>query len=831
MKLYQKILFIAVVIAALLISQDLSWRILGEPAEPLEIAAGSDDFVTVQITNNEYALSFWNEKGSRLKTMKLPFNEGERIAGLDFADDKYYLWVSDGEDRVKAYAAERESGFLSSVSGVASGELIGTQATEDNLYFVTSDEHEEDTFFYVYRAESDASEFSRLSELRYDFRCRGNCYPRKAVYLPEVGELVVLDLSGSVRILSKDGDALTVMSGAESILSNEKGYIFAKMTDGRIFYINTVNGGQRELFCEADFGESIGLSVYGELRAAALFRDIEDKPTAAIYANGRVTVIEKLRRYSILLYLPLFVMIAALVLALELLAAGCVRYAAERQIPLTRRISAVCVMTATVILALISVIIYGEYDLRKKEQQWDRLNVSLNNISVFLESGEQTGLSDKLKTLADMSSSFLPNEEGFYCAVFQRPEHNGLTPTRIYGRYAAERISELVNGNEKTVSFEFRDNGDRHIALAGMFEGESGERAVIAVDMPISSGADRRIIFADILLFGVFAFFLLLLLVRIRRALLPLSAMENRVSEFCRDFSADPVKPAGHNEITMLTERFNEAISELSKSIKRSEKSAAAYRRFVSADMTALMGKENLSEVHTGDVCKKTLVILYADIRPKDHSENTRREFMRLNMLYERVIPVITANGGMIRWESAMSFKALFYEREFEALCAAVTARELSADDFDMRIVIDRAETSLCACGTEEHTALPAEPSEGGGRISLMKEIGAFFGAKVIVSGEVGESVPRFSETFNHRTLGVFKTEKAPDVPLRIFELKERGCKTDFDTAVSAFMSGKYSEAFSMFFDIAGKNPDDTAAVKYLYLCDEMLRRQLGREE
>lgn len=832
MKLYQKILFIAAVILAVLIAQDLSWRILGEPAEPLEIAAGSDDFVTVQITKGKYALSFWNEKGTRLKTVKLPLKYGERIAGLDFADEKYYLWLTDSEARVTAYAAERESGLLSSVSGVSAGELVGTQATGDHLYFVTSDEHDGDTFFYVYRAENDASEFSRLNELRYDFSCRGNCYPRGAVYLPEVGSLVVVDLSGSVRILSRDGDARTVISGgAESICSNEKGYIFVKMSDGRILYTDPMNGGQKELFREADFDESIKISVYGELRSAELFRDPDDRQTAAVYANGRVTVIEKLRRYSILLYLPLFVLIAALVLALELLAAGCVRYAAERQAPLTRRISVVCVMTATVILALISVIIFGEYDSRKKEQQWERLNVSLNNISVFLESGKQTRLADKLKTLSGTASPFCPDDKGRYTAVFRRPEYNGLTPMQIYGRRAAARVSELVNGNEKTVSFEFRDNGERHIALAGLFQTAGGERTMIAVHLPFNSGVDLRVIFAGVLLFVVFAFFLLILLIRIRRALLPLSAMENRIGEFCRDFSAEPVKLMGHNEITMLTLRFNEAVSDLSKSIKRSEKSAAAYRRFVSGDVTALMGRETLSEVHVGDVCKKTLVMLYADFRAKKPSENTEREFSRLNTLYERVIPVITANGGMILWDSAGSFRALFYGLEFEAVCAAVTVRELSADDFDIRIIIDRGETSLRACGTEEHTALLAEPSEGGERISLMKEIGAAFGVKVIVSGKASESVPRFAETFNHRTLGVFRTETKPEVPIKIFEITERRCKTDFDTAVSKFMSGKYSEAFSMFFDIAGKNAADTAAVKYLYLCDEMLHRQPYTEE
>ncbi len=831
MKLYQKILFIAAVLIAVLVAQDLSWKILGEPAEPLEIAAGSDDFVTARKIGGKYSLSFWNEKGARLKTVKIPIGDGKRTVGLDFADDKYCLWNTNDEFRITAYVAERENGLISSVVGEFDGEILGTQAVEERLYFVTLNELEENCAFRVYRAENDASEFVRVGDKRYDFYCGEKIAPRKAVYLPEAALLVVLDSAGGVRLISADGSRTVIGGGAERICCNEKGYVFVKMSDGGVFYIDPLNDRQKELFREPEISGCTKLSVFGELRSAVLFRNNDDRVTAAVYANGRVTLLTKLQRHSILLYLPLFVPITAAVMLLELLAAGCVCYAAQRRIPLTRRITAACVMTAAVVLESISMIIYSSYNSQKEDQQWNRLTVSLNNISVFLKSGEQARFADKLKALSGKANAFCPNADGRYVAVFQRPENNGLTPIQIYGRAVAERISELENGNESTVKYEFRDNGKRYIALAGAVDAPDGKRAVISVSMPFNSSVDFQVIFASALLFIVFTLFLLVLLIRIRRALLPLAVMERRIDDFCREPSAKPVKPVGHNEITMLTKRFNEAVSDLSGSIKKSEKSAAAYRRFVSKDITALMGGENLSEIHAGDFCEKMLVILYADFRQKNPSENTEREFMRLNELYKRVIPVITANGGMIQWESASSFKALFYKREFEAVCAAVTVRELSADDFDTRLIIDRGKTVLRAYGTQEHTCLSAELSENRERIALMKEVIAAFGVEIIVSGEASESVPRFSETFNHRMLGVFHTKKNDETPITIYEISAQKCKDSFDKAVNAFMSGNYSEAFSMFFEIVGRNAADSAAVKYLYLCDEMLRRQHCTEE
>ena len=858
-------------IAAAVFSGFAAFHILQQDFEPLAIAVGTENYAIAEKEGDSFRIMVLNEKGDSLydekQTLSLPA-ERSSLSAMHYYNGAYYLWETgteeDGTASVYVHTVSQEQSEAKKTVHLEkdSSTLIGMQMQDGTMCAILSERADTGIILSVHLAGVDSAVFTPVQS----YQVSGFYSVRSAVYCDN-GSVLFLTGDGSVREAAPDGSAPVLRydgtyEPAAKLYMNGQQEVCLLDCDGKILrldsdmkteaYLSAMLSHVQHTHPEMDMKYCTDLSVADDSHAAMLFTDEAGVLYSALYQNGMLQIISSVKQYSWLVYAAVFLAGFCIIALLEYLAAGCALYFTNETVSLKKRICVVFVLLAAVILTIATVLVYQFYHTQKTEQRWERLTITLNNTVLYLHTEEQSSLewlkASGKETFSDAQWLFvrkihsLPQDEGMpSCILFAGDSSGlmavsgtagqiGLKPEQLYLPADAAKIyAALESDSGQNISWQFRQDGKDWMAMGTVIYTGDTPAGVIVMQMSMEEQTDYQILFVTGLLYLAVAVFFILLLARIHFVLLPLHHMEQRAEEFTIKGDCRPLPVKGHNEIAMLTLRFNHAVRELRESMQQSERNAKAYSRFVSKDLIGLMGREKLSEVHVQDKERRFLTLLYLRIRPVDEACTLEEGLQQYDALYAHILPMIQKNGGIPERISLREMRVLFPEGSLNAVCAASVIREYTEGRFLMDAVIDCGMTHLTVYGAEHHVNVCTCMQREQARIPLMRRVLEEFGCRILITGEVAQAIPDFSLVFNSRTIGFFEEEGESPDPIHMIEILPQRCSDLFETAVRLYRAGDYTEAFIFFSEIVEKNKNDAAAVRYLYLCDQAFH-QNGEE-
>ena len=270
-----------------------------------------------------------------------------------------------------------------------------------------------------------------------------------------------------------------------------------------------------------------------------------------------------------------------------------------------------------------------------------------------------------------------------------------------------------------------------------------------------------------------------------------------------------------------------------------------SFHRFVPEPFLEHLGLGSVTEAQPGDAVQRQITVLFSDIRgftSMAERRSPRAIFDLLNTYFEHMTPAIERHGGFIDKFIGDAIMALFPGPPVQAVLAAL----------EMQRQLDRLNKQLddehLATGVGLHTgpltlgtigtARRMETTVIGDTVNLaarLEGLTKHFGARVLLSGELAlsaEAHPALTLRLVGRVRAVGKTE-----PTALYELleaeppevRERRLETleVYHQACEAFHEGRLIQARAWFRLCWDRDPQDTAARRYLDRCTELADRAL----
>lgn len=838
--------------------------------EPVAVCAGEETYAAAERLKNNWCISVLKHDGTLLHDISFSANDTDNNTELYYANSTYYFRTTHQIETDKNITAVYQISSENSKKEIPQTQLqtnndeeIGSININNETISIVGWHNESDkTVMSVYLAGKDSNNFSK--KLKFSLP---QIYLIRNAYYKADGTVIFLTASGRIYEISKSENYPDLLydgsqAPAKDFSLDKEGKTWLFDCNEETLHLTdsyTAEPGLESLdlqlsykFPEINLSKCQEISLISDNRAAVLFLDKKGDWNLGLYQNEMLNVINSISHYPHWIFVLVFIIIAVLLGSILFLLIFGIWYFFGGTFTMQKRLCIICTATAAAVLTVISVNVYLEYTNQKENQDWERLTITLNNADIYFELNNQNNLNQlvhtdwdndiqivedneliqRLWTFSDSDSSnaasclLFISDEGVMKAISGTSMQIGKRPDQIYDRKTVQKLCNTEIKEGDLISGTYIKDGISWMYLAKPIFNDNKEKpaGLLIMQIPSAQWDEPLILAADLLLFIAVAGFMLILIMRIRYALRPLHQMELQARKFTTTGICDPIHARGHNEITVLTWRFQQAVSELKRSMSQSQRNADSYGRFVDKELISLIGKENLSALHIGDYTEIVLPILEMRFVPYEKISAEDEYIYQYQSLYSCILPVIRKNNGIAENLSAEKMRFLFPGSCFNAICAASAVRENIQGKFQFEAVIDYGKTAIQILGDDEHMRICSEMQNESVRMKLLYQKCREFGCQILMTEDAVQAIPDFRAIFNSRTIGFFPPQQKNEELVRLVEILPQQCSDTFERAVRLYQTGSYAEAFNMFFSASEKNPADRAAKRYMYLCNEALK-------
>ena len=262
-----------------------------------------------------------------------------------------------------------------------------------------------------------------------------------------------------------------------------------------------------------------------------------------------------------------------------------------------------------------------------------------------------------------------------------------------------------------------------------------------------------------------------------------------------------------------------------------------SYYRFVPLSFLKNLGETQIERVSKSLNARRRMAVMYLSF---EFSQNisameTEEIFESINSVFERTVPIISANGGTAYSFQYNGFYAIFPDSVEDALQAAIRVREtISAYNeagrgkrrsVDVRAVISEDNVMLGFIGDDTRM----EPTAVAGAINQAQEIERLCrdsGLYIICTEGAYGSLP--ADKYRSRCIGRYSAADASVIrlydmfdsdPYSLIKLKEQYIMR-FELAVRLFEKKDFVHARGQFMDIVKYAADDGVSRNYMYLAE-----------
>jgi len=305
--------------------------------------------------------------------------------------------------------------------------------------------------------------------------------------------------------------------------------------------------------------------------------------------------------------------------------------------------------------------------------------------------------------------------------------------------------------------------------------------------------------------------------------------------------------PVGvRDEIGVLTQSFNSMVESVRESREKLRAAyehqidlTEAYSRFVPKEILTTLNKRTILDLGLGDNVQREMTVLFSDIRSFttiSESMSPEQVFRFINEYLEQVGPVVRRQGGYIDKYIGDAVMALFPGGADDALATAIEMHEQvrtfnreraagRADHVEIQIGIGIHTGDLMLGTIGEHQRMEGTViSDAVNLASRIEGLTKLYDARILISDDTYEKLAH-PEVYCTRHLDrvrvkgksawvdIVEVLDGKDEARRTSKLVARG---DFDAAVAAFKSRRFSEAREQFESLRRRNPADVAIGVYL---------------
>ncbi len=295
------------------------------------------------------------------------------------------------------------------------------------------------------------------------------------------------------------------------------------------------------------------------------------------------------------------------------------------------------------------------------------------------------------------------------------------------------------------------------------------------------------------------------------------------------------VNVKGRDEIASIAKAFNEMSQQIYIHTRKLSKINEAYLRFLPSGIISTIGKESVLSVERGDYSSISGYILH--IRLINFVEQTEaltndETFELINNISREIMENILGKSGVIESYNQEEYICIFNEADYAYNAAVALIKRLRElyPKLKTTFVIVRDSMLLGVVGHEKRLGTIMLSSG----IKLSKKLGriaSLCGANLVVTDDVAFSAPCPQRllgkiNFNEREYTFFDCFEGDEISVYLSKLD--GC-AQFEEMVEQFQQGNWTKCRSLTLKYLKKNKTDTAAIRYLFLCEDNIKHSKER--
>lgn len=279
-------------------------------------------------------------------------------------------------------------------------------------------------------------------------------------------------------------------------------------------------------------------------------------------------------------------------------------------------------------------------------------------------------------------------------------------------------------------------------------------------------------------------------------------------------------------------------------------KTNAAFVKFVPHQFLDHLGKENITDVMLGDNVQREMTVLFSDIRSfTSLSEKMTPEenFIFLNSFLNIVGPIIRDNNGFIDKYIGDAIMAIFPDKPEDAIKAAIqmqfrvidynhTGKNRDSEPIVIGVGIHTGNLMLGTIGEAERMESTVI-SDAVNLASRVEGLTSFFGAEIIISKQILDTIGESGIKYNYRCLGSVKV-KGKNESVDIYEIIDGNenetvrlkllTKELFENGLDSFNERNFEKSVELFSEVLKINPSDKAAALYMKKSEELIGEELS---
>lgn len=441
----------------------------------------------------------------------------------------------------------------------------------------------------------------------------------------------------------------------------------------------------------------------------------------------------------------------------------------------------------------------------------------------------------------DASNAFyMPDENGNIKLIYNSLWFEGITVPFLKDYSVQKCIEEVMETGKEIVTPDLFFMQECISAYVPVFNSDNEIAGVLEVTLENNKEVSYRVskitasfvfkiliimlIIMVVLFFGLFIF------------LKPLKELKSGANELMHGHMGVQINLHGNNELTKLSQIFNEMSSRLSENINSMQIMSRHYEYYVPRELLKFMGKNDISEVMIGDSKKVQLAVLYINLHISDCDIESHQFVLVLNKFLGMINETAKKYGGIIEYYNRNEIKILYNKKYFNAVRTAVALNELinssgnriSKYNVFAEFFITYENCEFKAVGNNDRIAIVS--SENDILKNEIKKINK--NCNIIVTDNIVKQSDDFFRIFDTRFIGICETEK---LSFKLYEVfsgdslynknMKRINKETFEKAVKLYIIKEYREARNIFINILENYPEDSLAENYIRLCDMKFKR------
>ncbi len=317
--------------------------------------------------------------------------------------------------------------------------------------------------------------------------------------------------------------------------------------------------------------------------------------------------------------------------------------------------------------------------------------------------------------------------------------------------------------------------------------------------------------------------------------LLPLKKLSKAVEAAGKGEYGVTVDVKGRDEIASIANTFNEMSRQIYIHTQKLSKINEAYLRFLPSGIISTIGKESVLSVERGDYSSISGYILH--IRLVNFDEQTEKLsndeiFELINNISREIMENILGNNGVIESYNQDEYICIFSSSDLAYIAAVNLIKRLRElyPKLKTTLVIVKDSMLLGVVGHEKR--LGTIMLSSGIRLSKkLGKIALLCGSNLIVTHDVSFAAPCPQRllgkiNFGGREYTFFDCFECDEIS--VYLSKMDGC-AQFEEMVGQFHQNNWTKCRRLVLKYLEKNKNDTAAIRYLFLCEDNIKHSKER--